>query len=73
MWPTSMPRHQFQRALAVGRRVAGDDVADVGDDGRFRQVAAEIDAGEVETLFVGAADDVAMWATLRSARPSPAY
>ena len=25
----------FQRALAVGRRVAGDDVADVGDEIRL--------------------------------------
>ena len=31
MWPTSMPRQDLQRALAVGLRVAVDHVADVGD------------------------------------------
>jgi hypothetical protein len=48
----------FQRALAVRRGVAGDDVAQIGDF-RLRQVAAEIDAGQVEAGFVGAADKIA--------------
>ena len=50
---------EFERPLAVGRRIALDHVADVGDGGRWRQVAAEIDAGEVEAFLVGAADHVA--------------
>jgi len=48
----------FQFALAVRRRVAGDDVANV-EKHRFRQVAAKIDAGHVIAGFVGAADKVA--------------
>ena len=38
----------LERPLAVGRRVAGDDVAQVGDEVGLAAVAAEIDAGEVE-------------------------
>src|SRR5574343_1027833 len=47
-----------QCALAVRRRIAGDDVADVEYFG-LRQVAAEIDAGQVEAGCVGAANKVA--------------
>jgi hypothetical protein len=48
----------FQRALAVRRSVAGDNVAQIGDF-RLRQVAAEIDAAQVEASLVGAADKIA--------------
>ena len=48
-----------QHALAVGRRVACDDVADVGHDIGLGQVAAPVDAGVVEVGLVGAADEVA--------------
>ena len=48
-----------QRAPSIGRRVAGDDIADVGDQVRLGQVAAPVDAGQVEVGFVGAADEVA--------------
>ena len=47
-----------EHALAVGRRVAGDDVADVGHQVGLGQVAAPVDAGEVEVFVVGAADEV---------------
>ena len=50
---------QFQRALAVRAGVAFDDVADVHHFLQFRQVAAEIDAGEVVAVLVGAADEIA--------------
>ena len=50
---------ELQRALAVRRGVAGDDVAEDRRLSRFRQVAAEIDAGQVEAGFVGAADEIA--------------
>ena len=48
-----------QHALAVGRRIAGDDVADVGHEIGLGQVAAPVDAGVVEVGLVGAADEVA--------------
>ena len=48
-----------QHALAVGRRIALDDVADVGHEVGLGQVAAPVDAGEVEVGLVGAADEVA--------------
>ena len=47
-----------QHALAVRRGVAFDDVAQVGDDGRFGHVAAPVGAGVVEAGVVGAADEV---------------
>ena len=53
-----MPRAMPQRALAVRATVAGDDVADVGDDVGFGQVAAPVDAGDVEAGFVGADDEI---------------
>ena len=57
-----------QHALAVGRRVARDDVADVGHDVGLGQVAAPVDAGDVEVDLVGAADEVGSCAaTVRSA------
>ena len=48
-----------EHALAVGRGIAFDDVADVGHRVGLGQVAAPVDAGEVEALLVGAADEVA--------------
>ncbi len=50
---------QFERALAVGRRITRDDIADVGHGLGQRQVATEIDAGEVIAFFVGTAYAVA--------------
>jgi hypothetical protein len=44
-------------ALAGGRGVTRDDVADV-DGGGFRQIATPVDAGEVRIFAVGAADEV---------------
>ena len=49
---------KFQAAAAVGRRVALDDVADVGDDVGFRAVTPPIGAGQVIARLVGAADEV---------------
>ena len=48
---------QAEHALAVGRGVALDDVAQVGNLG-FGQVAAEVHAGVVIALFIGAAAEV---------------
>ena len=48
-----------QHALAVGRGIAGDDVAHVGDDLRLGQVAAPVDAGVVKAGLVRAADEIA--------------
>ena len=48
---------QAERALAIGRGVALDDVAQVGNLG-FGQVAAEVHAGVVIALFIGAAAEV---------------
>ena len=47
-----------QLALAVGRRVAGQHVAQVGHQVRLGQVAAPVDAGEVHVFLVGAAHPV---------------
>jgi len=49
---------QLDRAVAVRRRVALDHVADIGDERRLRQVAAEVHASEVEAVLVGADDEV---------------
>ena len=48
-----------ERAAAVRRRVADDDVADVGDGVGLAAVAAEVHAAQVEVGLVGAADEVA--------------
>ena len=48
----------LERPLAVGRRVAGDDVAEVGDEVGLAAVAAEIDAAQVEVALVRAADEI---------------
>ena len=48
-----------EHALAIGRRVAFDDVADVGDDIRLGQIATPVDACVVEVDLVRAADEVA--------------
>ena len=47
-----------ERALAVRRRVALDDVAQVGDRVRLAAIAAEIDAAQVEVGLVRAADEI---------------
>ena len=47
-----------QRALPSGARSPCDDVADVGDDVGFGQVAAPVDAGDVEAGLVGADDEI---------------
>src|SRR5574343_1921013 len=47
----------FQLAPAIRRRVTGDDVAQV-ENFRFRQVAAEIDPGQVEAGLLGSADKI---------------
>ncbi len=46
-------------ALAVGRRIAGDHLADIGDAIGLAAIAAEIDAAQVVIDFVGTADEVA--------------
>ena len=51
--------HDVERALAVGRRIALDHVADVGDAVGLAAVAAEVDAAQVKVGFVGAADEIA--------------
>ena len=48
-----------QRALAVGRRIARDHVAEVGDAIGLAAVAAEVDAAQVEAGLVRAADEIA--------------
>ena len=48
----------FQCALAIRRRIADDDVTDVGNFW-FRQVATEIHAGQMEARFVGTAYEIA--------------
>src|SRR5690606_5876111 len=47
-----------QRALAVGRGIALDHVADVGDVVRLGQVAAPVHAGEVVAGLVGADHEI---------------
>ena len=47
-----------QRALAVGRRFALDDIADVGHHVRLGQVAAPVGAGHVKVHRVGAAHPI---------------
>ena len=48
----------FEPAAAIGRRVAGNDVAQIGDAVGFTAIAAEIDAAKVEIGLVRAADEV---------------
>ncbi len=48
-----------ERALAVGAQVAGDDIADVGNHGRLRQIAAPVDTGVMLAVLVCAADEIA--------------
>src|SRR5688572_15260450 len=48
----------LERALAVRRGIAGDDVANIGDDG-IRQVAVPVHAGHVEAVLVRARAEVA--------------
>jgi hypothetical protein len=50
---------EFQLAFAVRRRIAGDDVAQIGDQRRLRQIAAKIHSGQVKAGFVGTANEVA--------------
>ena len=47
-----------QYALAVRRGIAGNHIANVGNQIRLRQVAAPIHAGHVEIGFIGTADPV---------------
>ena len=53
-----MPRTIDSVPLPVGRRVAFDHVADVGDGIGLAGVAAEVDAAQVEACLVGAADEI---------------
>ena len=53
-----MPRTMSSVPAAVGRRIALDDVADVGDEVRLAAVAAEVDAAQMEVRLVGAADEI---------------
>ena len=39
---------QLQQSLAVRARIADDDVAQIGDLSRLGQIAAEIDAAQME-------------------------
>ena len=48
----------LERAAAVGRRIAGNDVAQIGDAVGLAAIAAEIDAAQVEIALVRAADEV---------------
>ena len=54
-----MPRWMASTPWPSGDGIAGDDVADVGHQVGLGQVAAPVDAGEVEVGLVGAADEVA--------------
>ena len=47
-----------QHPLAVGRRIAGDDVAQVRHLVGFRQIAPPVHPRDVEILLVGTADEV---------------
>jgi hypothetical protein len=58
MWPTSMPRQSSRLPLPSGEGSPATTLR-MSATWRLRQVAAEIDAGEVEAVFVGAADEVA--------------
>lgn len=49
----------IQRAFAIRCLVAHHHVADIGHHGRFRQIAAKVDAREVELGLVGADHKVA--------------
>ena len=48
-----------ERALAIRRRVSDNDVTNIGNEWRFRQITAPVDAGEMEVHFVGAGDEIA--------------
>ena len=50
---------EVQRAFAVRARIAGDDVADVGDQCRLRQVAPPVDVGVMLAVDVRAGGEVA--------------
>src|SRR5438874_4361081 len=49
----------LEPSLAVGRRIARDDVADVGDGLGLGEVAPEVDARQVEAFLVRAGAEVA--------------
>ena len=57
-WPTSMPRAIDSVPWPSGEAIAGEHVADVGDQLGLGQVATPVDAGQVEALFVGADHEV---------------
>ena len=48
-----------ERAFAVGTRVAGDNVADIGNQRRLGQIATPVDIGVVLAVDVGASGKVA--------------
>jgi hypothetical protein len=50
---------QLKLTLAVGRWITGDHIPQVGNDSRFRKVAAEVYAAQVKAGFVGAAYKIA--------------
>src|SRR5690242_16597355 len=51
--------YDLERSLAVRAGIAGDDLAYVGDRGGLGAIPAEVDAGEVKSFLVGAADKIA--------------
>src|SRR5438552_2737405 len=51
--------HDLQPPFAIRARVAGDDLAQIGDLRRLGKVPAEVDPGQVEPLFVRPAHEIA--------------
>ncbi len=51
--------HDLQPPFAIRARVAGDDIANIGDLRRLGKVPAEVDPGQVEPLFIRPAHEIA--------------
>ena len=49
--------YDFQRTLAIRRRISGDDITDVGDFG-FRQIATKVHASQMGIVCVRATGKV---------------
>ena len=49
---------ECEHALAIRAGVTVDDVAKIGDLRGFGQITTEVDAGQVEILFIGTTDEV---------------
>ena len=47
------------RLLSIEGERSGNDIAQIGDGGRFRQIPAEIDSSQVEACLVRATNEVA--------------